>query len=94
MENISKSNLIDAIAETTDKTKKDIKIIVDALIEQIKTELSKGNKVAINAFGTFEVRPRAARNGVNPATGEKITIAATNAVVFKVGKELKESVKH
>lgn len=62
---------------------------VRIILNEISDELSKGGRVTLPRFGTFEVRQRAARNGVNPATGEKISIPARKAVAFRAGSELR-----
>ena len=66
---------------------------VDALFDAITAELAKGEEVQIAGFGKFIVRDRAAREGKNPRTGEKITIDATKTPAFVAGKGLKEAVK-
>ena len=91
METISKSQIIDKIAQDGKITKTAAKAVIDAAIEAVKAELISGNKVSLFGFGTFDVRARAAREGINPATGAKITIAASKAVGFKATKSLKEA---
>ncbi len=63
------------------------------MFDHITEHLTRGDKVQITGFGSFEVRERAARQGVNPSTGEKIDIAASKAPAFKAGKSLREGVK-
>lgn len=75
------------------ETKKAAQDAVEAVFSTIQGALSKGDEVAISGFGTFCVKARAARQGVNPKTGEKIQIAATKVPKFKAGKGLKDSVK-
>ncbi|NLM75096.1 MAG: HU family DNA-binding protein [Clostridiaceae bacterium] len=89
---MNKADLIDAIAKKAQMTKKDAGAALDAIIETISGSLEKGEKVTLVGFGTFDVRERKARVGVNPRTKEKIQIPATKAPVFKAGKELKEKV--
>lgn len=89
----NKSDLIDTVAQSTNLTKKDATRAVDAVFESIQDILSKGGKVQLIGFGTFEVRERAARTGRNPQTGEEIQIPASKVPAFKAGKALKESVK-
>lgn len=89
---ISKGGLVDAIASKTGMTKTDAKTAVDAFIDEVTAQLSAGNKVQLVGFGTFEVRHRNARDGVNPSTGAKIKIAASNAPAFKAGSALKDAV--
>ena len=64
-----------------------------AWFDHISEHLTRGDKVQITGFGSFEVRERAARQGVNPSTGDKIDIAASKSPAFKAGKSLKDSVK-
>lgn len=90
---MNKSELISAVAEKTELSKKDATSAVDAVFEVITETLSKGEKVQLIGFGNFEVRARAARKGRNPQTGEEIDIPASNVPAFKPGKALKEAVK-
>ena len=91
METISKSQIIEKIAQDGKITKTAAKVVIDATLEAIKAELVAGNKVALFGFGTFDIRERAAREGINPATKQKIQIAASKAVGFKATKSLKEA---
>lgn len=90
---MNKSELISAVAEKTELSKKDATSAVDAVFEVITETLSKGEKVQLIGFGNFEVRARAARKGRNPQTGEEIDIPASYVPAFKPGKALKEAVK-
>lgn len=90
---ISKADLVDTVASKSDMTKKDVKAVVDMMLEQVSTNLKKGNKVQLTGFGTFEVRKRKARTGVRPGTTEKIKIPASKYPAFKPGKALKDNVK-
>lgn len=90
---MNKTELISAVAEKTGASKKDAEKVVNATFDVITEALSKGDKVALIGFGNFEVRERAAREGKNPQTGEKIKIAACKVPAFKAGKALKEAVK-
>lgn len=89
---MNKAELVAAVAEKSELTKKDAEKAVNAVVASVTEALQKGEKVQVVGFGTFEVRQRAAREGLNPATKEKIHIPATKAPVFKAGKALKESV--
>ncbi|MCM1054387.1 MAG: HU family DNA-binding protein [Bacteroides sp.] len=89
---MTKAELVSAIAEKTELTKKDSEKALTAVIDSITEALKKGDKVALVGFGTFEVRARAARQGINPQTKKKIKIPATKVPAFKAGKALKESV--
>lgn len=89
---MNKTELIAAIAEQTQLSKKDSEKAVNAVLETIGDTLSKGEKVVLVGFGTFEVRNRAARMGRNPSTKEEIKIPASKAPAFKAGKGLKDKV--
>ena len=93
MASINKSELTKEVSAKTDLKQKDAEKVIDALIESIKDNLAKGEKVQIIGFGSFEVRNRAARKGRNPQTGETLTIPATKVPAFKPGKALKDAVK-
>lgn len=90
---MNKTELVNAVAEAAELTKKDAGKAVDAVFEAITGALAKGDKVSLIGFGNFEVRERAARKGRNPQTGEEINIAASKAPAFKAGKGLKDAVK-
>ena len=89
---MNKAELVDAIAEKTELSKKDSEKALKAFTEVVADELAKGGKIQLVGFGTFEVAERAAREGRNPRTKEAIIIPASIAPVFKPGKELKEKV--
>lgn len=89
---MTKTDLISAVAAKAEISKKDADKAVSAVISAISDSLVAGEKVQLVGFGTFEVRDRAAREGKNLATGEKITIAATKVPAFKAGKALKDAV--
>jgi DNA-binding protein HU-beta len=90
---LTKSDLIDTLADKSGHKKKDVKALVDQLVSEISGALDKGNKVQITGFGTFEVRTRKARTGVRPGTKVKIKIPASKYPAFKPGKALKDQVK-
>ncbi|MFC0523148.1 HU family DNA-binding protein [Pontibacillus salicampi] len=90
---MNKTDLINAVAEKSDLSKKDATQAVDAVFESISESLQQGDKVQLIGFGNFEVRERAARKGRNPQTGEEIEISASKVPAFKPGKALKDSVK-
>ena len=90
---MNKTELVAAIAEKAGLSKKDADKALAATIDAIAAELKKGEKVQLVGFGTFEIRERAAREGVNPQTDAKIKIAAAKNPVFKAGKALKDAVK-
>ena len=87
----NKAELIAAVAENAELTKKDAEKAVKAFIDVVTDELKKGEKVQVVGFGTFEVAERAAREGRNPHTGEPMPIAASKAPKFKAGKALKDA---
>lgn len=84
---MTKTDLVNAIA-ATGLSKADSKKALDAVVGAISGALKEGDKVAILGFGTFSVNERPAREGINPATKEKIQIAAKKVVKFKAGAEL------
>ena len=90
---MNKQDLIDFVATKTELTKKDITNAVDAVFEGIISGLKTSQEARFIGFGSFTVRHRPARQGRNPRTGDKIDIAATNQLIFKAEKELKEAVK-
>ena len=90
---MTKSDFIAAYAEKTKETKKRAGELVDTFLEQIQTNLVKGNQVQFIGWGSFEVRKVAEKMGKNPKTGAAIKIPAKKAVKFKVGKKLAEKVK-
>ena len=89
---MNKTELIAAIAEKAGVSKKDAEKVVNATVEVITDAMAKGDKVALTGFGSFEVRERAAREGKNLRTGEKIQIAACKVPAFKAGKGFKDIV--
>ncbi len=89
---MNKTELISAVAESAELSKKDATKAVDAVFEAVQDALSSGDKVQLIGFGNFEVRERAARKGRNPQTGEEIEIAASKVPAFKPGKALKDAV--
>ncbi len=90
---MNKKELVAAIAAKAGITNAAADKALVALIDTVGAELKKGGKVQLVGFGTFEVRERAARKGINPLTKQPITIAAAKAPVFKAGKALKDAVK-
>lgn len=85
---MNKTELIDKIAATSGLTKADSKKALDATLAAIKDALAANDKVALVGFGTFAVNERPAREGINPATKEKIQIEAKKVIKFKAGAEL------
>lgn len=89
---MNKTELIDKIAEKSQLTKTDAKKALDATVEALKEALVAGDKVQLVGFGTFSVNERPAREGINPATKQKIQIAAKKVAKFKAGAELADAV--
>ena len=89
---MNKAELVAAIADKTGATKKATEEAVNAFVEVVTKTLSKGGKVQLVGFGSFEVRKRAARKGRNPQTQEEIKIPASKAPAFKAGKAFKDAV--
>ena len=89
---MNKTELVAAMAEQADMTKKDAEKALTAFTEVVADTLKGGDKVQLVGFGSFEVRKRAARKGRNPQTKEEIKIPASKAPVFKAGKALKDLV--
>ena len=88
---MNKTELVAAMAEKTELSKKDAEKALKAFTDVVADELKKDGKVQLVGFGTFEVSKRAAREGINPATQKPIKIAASKAPKFKAGKALKDS---
>lgn len=90
---VSKAELINMVADDTGMKKKDVKEVMDAMLDRISSKLDDDQKVQLTGFGTFEVRERKARTGVKPGTTDKIEIPSSKYPAFKPGKSLKERVK-
>ena len=90
---MKKSELVAIIAEKADLKKVDAEKALNAFIGGVQNAVKAGDKVSLIGFGTFEARERAAREGKNPQTGEKIKIAACKVPAFKAGKVFKDLVK-
>lgn len=88
---MNKTELVAAMAEKTELSKKDAEKALKTFTDVVAEELKKGEKVQLVGFGTFEVAEREAREGRNPRTGETMTIAASKSPKFKAGKALKDS---
>jgi nucleoid DNA-binding protein len=91
--NMNKDALVSAISEKTDLSKKDIEMMLEAMVEVITKTLKSGDKVTMTGFGTFKVSKRAAREGINPQTKAKIKIPAMTVPKFTAGKALKEAIR-
>ena len=89
---MNKTELVAAVAEQADISKKDAEKALKAFVDVVTEEMKKGEKVQLVGFGTFEVIERAAREGRNPQTGKTMKIEACKAPKFKAGKALKDAV--
>lgn len=89
---MTKAELVKKIAEQANLTNADAKLALDATLQAIKDALVAGEKVQLVGFGTFAVTERPAREGINPATRQKITIAAKKVAKFKAGAELDNAI--
>lgn len=89
---MNKKELVTAVSDKTEVSQANVEKVIKATLEAIEESLVAGESVSFVGFGTFSVADRAAREGKNPLTGEKIKIAATKVPKFKAGKALKEAV--
>ena len=89
----SKKDIVERVADTTGLTKKAAEAAVNEVFAEITETLADGGEISISGFGKFEVKTRAARKGINPATKEEIDIPASKAPAFKAAKTLKDAVK-
>ena len=90
---MNKTELVAAMAVKANVSKKDTEAVLNAFIETVQEAVKVNDKVQLVGFGTFETRERAAREGINPLTKEKIQIAASKVPAFKVGKAFKDMLK-
>ncbi|RLE06773.1 DNA-binding protein [Candidatus Aerophobetes bacterium] len=90
---MNKAELVDEVANEVGLTKKDVGNVIDAITSAITDSLARKEKVTLVGFGTFLVQRRKTRQGVNPQTGEKISIPAKDVPKFKPGKALREAIK-
>ena len=90
---MTKQEFVDAVADKAGLTKRDAGSAVDAALDVIEGALKNGDAITFTGFGKFHVTRRAARQGVNPRTGEKVHIAATTVPKFQAGSALKAAVK-
>jgi DNA-binding protein HU-beta len=89
---MTKPEFIAEVAKVAETTKIDAEKVINAMLETVQETLAKGDSIQFVGFGTFEVKERAAREGINPRTKEKIQIAAKKAPAFKAGKKFKDAV--
>jgi DNA-binding protein HU-beta len=90
---VTKSEFVDQVADRAGLSKKDASNAVDAVLDTIESTLSRGSEITFSGFGKFSVSQRSAREGRNPATGERIQIAASTVPKFTAGAALKKAVK-
>lgn len=90
---MNKKDVVDAVASKTGLSKKDAEAALEAVLDVVTESLQKEEQVTFTGFGSFMTSNRAAREGVNPLTKEKIQIPATTVAKFKPGKSLKDAVK-
>ena len=89
---MNKVDVVALLADNLDVSRKKAEVAYEALVEAIRAELARGEKVALAGLGVFEVRNRVARNGRNPRTGEEIVVPSQKTPAFRAGKLLKEAV--
>ncbi|WP_419787242.1 HU family DNA-binding protein [Pseudodesulfovibrio sp.] len=89
---MTKSELIEKVAQETDLSKAHTERVLESFLENIQADLASGNKVTLRGFGTFVAEERKARPGRNPRTGAEVTIPAKTVVKFKPGNVLKDAV--
>ena len=89
---MNKAELINSVAATAEVSKKEAEAVITATLDAITAALKEGDKVQLVGFGSFEVKKRAARTGLNPRTKETIEIPASAVPTFKAGKALKDTV--
>jgi len=90
---MNKQDVVGILAEKNELTKKKAEEVIDGFLKLVVEKLASGEKVQLFGFGNFEVSERAARNGINPKTKEKIKIPASKSVKFKAAKNFKDAVK-
>ena len=90
---VSKAELVNSVAEQTGLKKREVKSVIDTVLDKVTAQLNNGGRVNLTGFGTFEVRERQARTAVRPGTTERIQVAGGKYPAFKPGKALKEQVK-
>jgi DNA-binding protein HU-beta len=90
---VTKSELVDQVADRAELTKQDAARAVDAVLSTVEDTLRRGSDITLSGFGKFHVGERSARQGINPRTGERIQIAASRVPRFTAGSGLKSAVK-
>jgi integration host factor subunit beta len=87
---MTKAELVEEVAKSSDLTKKDAEVIVQILLDSIIDSLKKGEKIELRGFGSFRIRQRGGRQGRNPKTGTVVLVPPKKVPFFKPGKELKD----
>ncbi len=87
---MTKAELVEEVAKSSDLSKKDAEVIVQTVLDSIIESLKSGTKVELRGFGSFRLRSRSERQGRNPKTGDQVHVPAKEVPYFKPGKELKE----
>lgn len=90
---MNKSELVYEVTNRLDVTRKEAEDVIECFLDLIAENLANGDKVVLSGFGTFEIRNRVSRSGVNPRTGERIDIPCQKTPAFKVGKILKDKLR-
>lgn len=90
---MNKNELVTSVAEKSSLSKKDAEAAINAFTATVEDALKAGDKVQLTGFGSFEVKQRAARTGINPQTKQPVQIAASNAPAFKPGKLFKDAIQ-
>ena len=85
---MTKADIVELIAEKSGNTVKDVKMVVELFLEEVKSCLVEGNHLEIRGFGTFKVKNHKARKARNPKTGQEVMVPARKKAVFKVSREL------
>lgn len=93
MPTITKKELIDRIAESTDQKRVVVKKTIQSFLDQVILELGRGNRLEFRDFGVFEIRERKERTAQNPKTLERVTVPAKRVVKFKVGRLMQQSIE-
>ena len=91
---MTKAQLVEEVARSTQLTKKHAELIVNTVFESIVESLRDGEKIELRGFGSFRIRQRGARIGRNPKTGDRVEVPPKRIPYFKPGKELKELLNH
>jgi len=86
---VTKADLVEKVAEKTGLTRTDVAVVVDGLLDTIKSSMEEGNNIELRGFGTFKIKTRKARKARNPRTGEEVPVPDRKVPVFKPSNEFK-----